>query len=46
VRDSYWEPTWRRAHRGPSHYAEHALWEAVDGYLDLHDAAEPSPPVS
>ena len=36
MRDSYWEPRWRREHRG----REHDLWEAVEGYLDLHDAAQ------
>jgi hypothetical protein len=44
VRDSYWEPSWRRQHRGPNHYPEQDLWEAVEGYLDLHDAAEAPPP--
>jgi hypothetical protein len=44
VRDSYWEPSWRREHRGPGHYPEQDLWEAVEGYLDLHDAADPPAP--
>jgi hypothetical protein len=43
VRDSYWEPRWRKEHRGTGHFPEHDLWEAVEGYLDLHDAAEPGP---
>jgi hypothetical protein len=43
IRDSYWEPDWRRAHRGTGRYPEHELWDAVNGYLDLHDAAQPPP---
>lgn len=42
VRDSYWDRDWRRAHRGPGSYPEHELWDAVNGYLDLHDAATPA----
>lgn len=38
VRDSYWEPEWRRTHRGYGRYPEHELWDAVEGYLDLRDA--------
>lgn len=35
---SYWDPGWRREHRGSGRYPEHELWEAVQGYLDLYDA--------
>lgn len=42
VHASYWEHDWRREHRGFGRYPEHELWEAVQGYLDLHDAAEPA----
>ena len=42
VRDSYWDRDWRREHRGLGHYPEHELWDAVNGYLDLHDAATPT----
>ncbi len=38
VRDSYWDHDWRREHRGLGRYPENHLWEAVHGYLDLHDA--------
>jgi hypothetical protein len=38
VRDSYWDPGWRREHRGLGRYPEHELWQAVQGYLDLYDA--------
>lgn len=46
VRDGYWEREWRREHRGLGRYPENYLWEAVEGYLDLLDAAagEPSAP--
>ena len=37
---SYWEHDWRREHRGFGRYPEHHLWEAVQGYLELYDAAE------
>lgn len=40
---SYWDPQWRREHRGSGRYPEHYLWEAVYGYLDLHDAARSQP---
>jgi hypothetical protein len=39
VHASYWDHDWRREHRGLGRYPEHHLWEAVQGYLDLHDAA-------
>jgi hypothetical protein len=42
VRDSYWDGHWRREHRGLGRYPEHELWKAVNGYLDLHDAATPT----
>ena len=41
VHASYWERDWRREHRGSGRYPEHHLWEAVHGYLDLHEATEP-----
>lgn len=37
--DRYWEPDWRRAHRGGGRYPENTLWDAVFGYLELLDAA-------
>ena len=40
VHASYWDQDWRREHRGLGRYPEHHLWEAVQGYLDLYDAAE------
>jgi hypothetical protein len=40
VHASYWDHDWRRERRGMGRYPEHHLWEAVQGYLDLHDAAE------
>lgn len=40
VHASYWDHDWRREHRGSGRYPEHHLWEAVQGYLDLYDAAE------
>jgi hypothetical protein len=38
---SYWDSDWRRERRGYDRYPENELWEAVDGYLELLDAAEP-----
>jgi hypothetical protein len=38
IRDAYWDRDWRREHSGLGRYPEHALWEAVEGYLDLRDA--------
>lgn len=35
VEASYWEPDWRRQHRGGGVYPESHLWNAVHGYLDL-----------
>jgi hypothetical protein len=43
VHRSYWEQQWRHDHRGFGRYPEHELWEAVEGYLDLLDAARPAP---
>lgn len=40
VHVSYWDHDSRREHRGSGRYPEHHLWEAVQGYLDLYDAAE------
>ena len=40
ARDSYWDYDWRRENRGGGCYPEHELWQAVEGYLDLFDAAE------
>jgi hypothetical protein len=40
VHASYWDHDWRHEHRGLGRYPEHHLWEAVQGYLDLYDAAE------
>jgi hypothetical protein len=40
VHASYWDHDWRREHRGFGRYPEHHLWEAVQGYLELYDAAE------
>jgi hypothetical protein len=42
VHQNYWERDWRREHRGNYRYPENELWEAVDGYLDLLDAARAS----
>lgn len=39
VHDSYWDHDWRREHRGLGRYPENDLWEAVDAYLELRDAA-------
>lgn len=41
VHASYWDRDWRREHRGLGRYPEHELWEAIDGFLELRDAAEP-----
>jgi hypothetical protein len=40
VRAAYWERDWRREHRGLGRYPENELWEAVDSYLELLDAAQ------
>jgi hypothetical protein len=44
VHESYWDADWRREHRGIARHPEHALWEAVEGYLDLMSASRPSAP--
>ncbi|RZB14405.1 hypothetical protein StrepF001_37855 [Streptomyces sp. F001] len=45
VRDRYWDDgPWRRAHRGSGRFPEDSLWGAVDGYLELLDAAAEAPP--
>ena len=43
IRAAYWDNDWRREHRGLGRYPEHDLWEAVDAYLELRDAAAESP---
>jgi hypothetical protein len=40
VEASYWEPDWRRRHRGGGSYPENHLWGAVHGYLDLLSASQ------
>ena len=40
VHASYWDGDWRRDRRGLGRYPENELWEAVDGYLELRDAAK------
>lgn len=40
VTDDYWEPGWRRTHKGTGLYPEDHLWRAVQGYLDLLDASQ------
>jgi hypothetical protein len=40
VTDRYWEPSWRRAHKGSGVYPEDHLWRAVQGYLDLLEASD------
>lgn len=41
VADAYWQPDWRRKHRGLGEYPENHLWNAVNGYLDLLGAVHP-----
>ena len=43
IHAAYWDNDWRREHRGLGRYPEHELWEAVDGYLELRDAAAQPP---
>jgi len=43
VHGSYWDADWRREHRGMGRYPERALWEAVEGYLDLISASRATP---
>lgn len=40
VTDRYWEPGWRREHKGSGIFPEEHLWRAVQGYLDLLDASQ------
>lgn len=40
VQDHYWDGDWRREHKGFGIYPETHLWNAVWGYLDLHDAVQ------
>jgi hypothetical protein len=35
VEQRYWEPDWRREHRGSGLHPEDHLWRAVHGHLDL-----------
>ncbi len=46
VEDRYWEREWRAEHRGSGIYPESHLWDAVHGYLDLHDAIRARPGTS
>ncbi len=39
VHAAYWDRDWRREHRGLGRYPENELWEAIDAYLELRDAA-------
>ncbi len=39
VLDNYWDPTWRRAHRGFDEYPEHHLWRAATAVLEITDAS-------
>jgi hypothetical protein len=41
VHASYWDRDWRGEHRGYGRNPEDELWDAVDGYLQLRDAADP-----
>lgn len=41
VHGSYWDRDWRREHRSYDRNPEDELWDAVDGYLQLRDAADP-----
>ncbi len=38
VEDRYWDREWRSEHCCSGIYPESHLWDAVHGYLDLHDA--------
>jgi hypothetical protein len=40
VHAAYWDRDWRREHRGLGRYPENELWEAVNAYLELRDAAQ------
>lgn len=43
ISQEYWDRDWRGEHRGGGRYPENHLWDAVDGYLNLLDAARQSP---
>jgi hypothetical protein len=38
VTESFYDPDWRRDHRGDGAHAEDHLWWATAGFLDLDDA--------
>lgn len=38
VLDGYWEPDWRRAHRGYGIQPEHHLWRAAEAVRSIRDA--------
>jgi hypothetical protein len=40
VHASYWDRDWQREHRSYNRNPEDELWDAVDGYLELRNAAE------
>jgi hypothetical protein len=40
VTESFYEPDWRRDHRGGGIYPEHHLWSATSAYLELDDALQ------
>jgi CheY-like chemotaxis protein len=40
VHQHYWDRDWRREHKGFGIDPETHLWNAVWGYLDLHDATQ------
>jgi hypothetical protein len=40
VLDGYWEPGWRRAHRGYGTQPEHHLWRAAEAVRSLREALE------
>ena len=40
VTESFYEPGWRREHRGDGVYPENQLWSATAAYLELDDALQ------
>jgi hypothetical protein len=38
VTESFYDPDWRRDHRGGGVYPEHHLWLGSAAYLELDDA--------
>ena len=40
VLDGYWEPDWRRAHRGYGIQPEHHLWRAAEALRSLRQALD------